>query len=115
VLLGGYAILLAVYGLLLLPSAGSADLVLVLGLLGIYYAATDGVLAAMGSARAPEALRGSGLAILGTAADAARMLASIIFGALWVEIGLQTAIIVFAGGLIVAMALTARGLHVARA
>jgi MFS family permease len=115
VLLGGYAILLAVYGLLLLPSAGTADLVLVLGLLGTYYAATDGVLAAMGSARAPEELRGSGLAILGTAADAARMLASVVFGALWVATSLQTAIVVFAGGLLVAMALTARGLRVARA
>jgi MFS family permease len=115
VLLGGYAILLAVYGLLLLPSAGVGDLVLVLALLGTYYAATDGVLAAMGSARAPEELRGSGLAILGTAADAARMLASVIFGALWVATSVQTAILVFAGGLLVAMALTARGLRVARA
>lgn len=115
VLLGGYAILLAVYALLLLPSPGVVDLALVLGLLGTYYAATDGVLAAMGSARAPEALRGSGLALLGTAADSARLFASVIFGALWTALGLQTAIIVFAGGLILAMALTARGLHVARA
>ena len=43
------------------------------------------------------------------------MLASVIFGALWVAIGLQTAIVVFAGGLVVAMALAARGLRVARA
>jgi MFS family permease len=115
VLLGGYAILLAVYALLLLPSPGTIDLGLVLALLGIYYACTDGVLAAMGSARAPEALRGSGLALLGTAADGARLLASVIFGALWVAVGLETAILTFGGGLLVAMALTARGLRLARA
>ena len=34
----------------------------VLALLGTYYAATDGVLMAMGSEHIPEALRGSGLA-----------------------------------------------------
>jgi MFS family permease len=114
VLLGGYSILLAVYALLLLPSPGVIDVALVLGLLGTYYAATDGVLAAMGSARAPEALRGSGLAILGTAADSSRLIASIVFGALWTAVGLQTAIGVFAAGLVVAMLVTARGLHVAR-
>jgi MFS family permease len=115
VLLAGYAILLAVYALLLLPSPGTIDLVLVLALLGTYYACTDGVLAAMGSARAPEALRGSGLALLGTAADGARLLASVLFGALWVAVGLETAILIFGGGLLVAMALTARGLRLARA
>jgi MFS family permease len=115
VLLGGYAILLAVYALLLVPSPGMVDLGLVLGLLGTYYAATDGVLAAMGSARAPEALRGSGLALLGTASDGTRLLASVIFGALWTAAGLQTAILVFAAGLLAAMALAARGLRLARA
>jgi MFS family permease len=114
VLLGGYAILLAVYALLLLPSPGAIDVALVLGLLGTYYAATDGVLAAMGSARAPEALRGSGLALLGTAADSSRLIASVAFGALWTAVGLQTAIGVFAVALVVAMLVTARGLHVAR-
>ena len=37
-----------------------------LGLLGAYYAATDGVLMALGSTVVPEEVRGSGLALVGT-------------------------------------------------
>jgi MFS family permease len=108
VLLAGYAVLLAVYGLLLAPGAGTLSLIVVLGLLGTYYAATDGVLAAMGSARIPEELRGSGLALLGTFTSLARLFASIIFGALWTLAGVQVAIAAFAAGLVVALALVLR-------
>ncbi|HEY6891932.1 MAG TPA: MFS transporter, partial [Solirubrobacter sp.] len=115
VLIGGYVVLLAVYCLLLLPSAGYASLVAVLALLGTYYAATDGVLMAMGSEHIPEALRGSGLALLGTATSITRLFASILFGVLWTLVGVETAIALFAAGLVVAMALAVRGLKVARA
>jgi Major Facilitator Superfamily len=47
--MGGYALLLGVYVVLLLPSVGTLALIAVLALLGGYYAATDGVLAALGS------------------------------------------------------------------
>jgi MFS family permease len=115
VLIGGYVLLLAVYCVLMLPSAGVASLVLVLALLGTYYAATDGVLMAMGSKHIPEELRGSGLALLGTATSVTRLLASIVFGALWTLLGVETAVALFAAGLVVAMALAVRGLRVARA
>lgn len=115
VLLGGYVLLLAVYCVLMLPSAGATSLVLVLALLGTYYAATDGVLMAMGSMHVPEDLRGSGLALLGTATSVTRLIASIVFGALWTLLGVETAVALFAAGLVIAMALAVRGLRVARA
>jgi MFS family permease len=113
VLIGGYVMLLAVYCVLLLPAAGTLTVIVALGLLGTYYAATDGVLMAMGSAFVPEALRGSGLALLGTATSVMQLLASIVFGALWTVWGSQAAVAVFAAALVIAMALAVRGLRVA--
>lgn len=114
VFLCGYTLLLLAYGVLLLPSVGVPALVLVLALLGAYYAATDGVLAALGSARLPEALRGSGLSLLGTATSGARLVASAAFGALWAWQGADTALAIFAGALACAIVMAAWGLRVAR-
>src|SRR3954447_65407 len=113
VLIGGYVLLLGVYCLLMLPSPGTVGLIAVLALLGTYYAATDGVLMAMGSAHIPEALRGSGLALLGTATSIAKLLASVMFGALWTLVGLETTIAIFAAALVLAMLLAVRGLWIA--
>jgi MFS family permease len=103
----GYAVLLGIYAMLLSGAHGSLLLPLTLAGLGIFYASTDGVLAALGSAMVPEALRGTGLAVLGTATGVAQLAASIAFGALWVAVGVHTAFIVFTTGLAVALALTA--------
>jgi hypothetical protein len=115
VLIGGYVMLLAVYCLLMAPSAGALSVIGALALLGTYYAATDGVLAAMGSARLGEELRGSGLALLGTATSGARLIASVVFGALWTWLGVQAAITVFAAALVVAMVVAVRGLRLGHA
>jgi MFS family permease len=115
VLISGYILLLAVYCILLAPSAGAVSLIAVLALLGTYYAATDGVLMAMGSMHIPDTLRGSGLALLGTATSITRLFASILFGALWTVLGLQAAIALFAAALVIAMGLAVRGLRVANA
>jgi MFS family permease len=114
VLLGGYVLLLGVYALLMAPSAGVVTLIAVLALLGTYYAATDGVLMAAGSSHLPEDLRGSGLALLGTATSIARLVAAIVFGALWTWLGLEAAVIAFGVALVIAMAVAIRGLRVAR-
>jgi MFS family permease len=102
----GYAILLALYVVLL--SGASSDLLVPATLLGlgIFYASTDGVLAALGSAAVPEAVRGTGLAALGTATGLAQFGASIAFGALWATAGVHTAFIVFTAGLAIALAAT---------
>jgi MFS family permease len=111
VLLTGYVLLLAVYAVLLGPSIGMAGLFVALFLLGAYYAATDGVLMALGSGHVSETLRGSGLALLGTAVSVARLFASVLFGALWTWLGIQTALAIFAGALVVAMAAAAVALR----
>jgi MFS family permease len=111
VLLTGYVLLLAVYAVLLGPSIGMTGLFVALFLLGAYYAATDGVLMALGSGHVSETLRGSGLALLGTAVSIARLLASVLFGALWTWLGIQTALAIFAGALVVAMAVAAVALR----
>jgi MFS family permease len=107
VLLGGYGLLLGVYAALLLPLGGWLLAVAALGLLGAYYAATDGVLMALGSAVIPEEVRGSGLALLRTSTSIARLLASVAFGALWTLWGLDMAITCFGAALAAATALAA--------
>lgn len=102
VLLAGYVILLGVYLLVLSPLGGWTLLIAVLGLLGTYYAATDGVLMALGSGILSEELRGSGLALLRTTTSGARLLASLIFGALWTLWGIDAAMACFGAGLAVA-------------
>jgi MFS family permease len=114
VLLAGYGLLLGVYAVLLGPSLGTTGLFVALFMLGAYYAATDGVLMALGSGHVSEELRGSGLALLGTAVSIARLLASVLFGALWTWLGLQTALAVFAGALVVAMLVAAAALRGSR-
>jgi MFS family permease len=115
VFIAGYVLLLAVYCVLMLPSAHTLTIVVVLGLLGTYYAATDGVLMAMGSQHVPEALRGSGLALLGTATSITRLIASVSFGTLWTLVGIQAAVAIFAAALVLAMALAVRGLRITAA
>ena len=106
VLFGGYVLLLAVYAVLLGPLDGWALLAASLGLLGAYYAATDGVLMALGSGVVPEEVRGSGLALLRTATSLARLSASITFGALWAVWGIDVAFACFGVALIAATAVS---------
>jgi hypothetical protein len=105
VFVGGYLLLLPVYASLLLPAVGIAVLPLYLLLVGCYYAATDGVLMALASTLLPERLRGSGLALLVTATSLGRLLASVILGAIWTWVGLETAVLAFGIGLLLAMSL----------
>jgi MFS family permease len=107
VLLAGYALLLAVYGALVAPIGGPLLVALALTLMGTYYAATDGVLAAFGSAIVPDAVRGSGLALLNTTTGVMKLLSSIAFGALWTLTSTNTAITVFGAALLLAMGLAA--------
>ena len=107
VMLGGYVLLLGVYVTLLGPSTGIAGLFIALFMLGAYYAATDGVLMALASAVLPADLRASGLALLTTATGLARLLAAVLFGALWVTIGLEAAVAVFGAVLVAALAVSA--------
>jgi MFS family permease len=107
VFVGGYVLLVLLYASLLLPSSGMAGLFVCLLLFGTYYAATDGVLMAMASAILPPQLRASGLGLLVTATSVSRLVASVLFGALWTAYGAEAAVIAFAAGLTLAIALSA--------
>jgi MFS family permease len=110
VFLIGHALLVLACVNLLLSGDGLPGGLLSLGLLGAYYACTDGVLMAAASAFLPKELRATGLAMLATAIGMSRMVASLMFGAIWELQSADVAIGAFAAGLVVAMLVTARPL-----
>jgi len=115
VLVGGYVALAAVYVALLLPADGP---VLVLGSVlafGAYYACTDGVMSALASGLLPAESRSAGLALIGTGVALAGLVGSVVFGAVWTTAGLQTALVLFLAGLVLATGLLGVGLLRTRA
>jgi MFS family permease len=101
VFLGGHVLLILCYAILRGSGSGFLTIAVILGLLGTYYAATDGVLMAMGSAVIPEELRTSGLAWLTTVTVTAKLVASIAFGVLWKVHGPDGALSFFLAGMVI--------------
>jgi MFS family permease len=95
VFVAGYALLLVVYGALLLPGLAVPALIACLVCLGGFYAATDGVLAAAASAVLPDGQRGGGLGLLLGVTTLAKLAAALLFGLLWSTAGLTAATVVF--------------------
>ncbi len=106
VLLGGYALLALVYALLtpVMSLSTPALALVVVAVLGAYYAATDGVLTAMAAARLAPSRTGSGLAVLATTVNLARLASSVLFGAVWTWAGVTTATVGYLGLLAAAIA-----------
>lgn len=106
VFVGGYTLLLIAYlALMLLPPVLPSLFVYVV-LLGLFYAATDGVLMALASTALPAGLRTSGLALLTTATALARLLSSVLFGLLWTWLDVQGAVLLFSAALATALVAT---------
>ncbi len=103
VLTGGHAALALLYALLLLPASAWVTGVCVIALLGLYYAATDGVLPALASATLPPAARATGLSVIGTAQDVGRLAASLGFGWLWSAGSMHGAVAAYLAALFVAL------------
>ncbi|MCB0080521.1 MAG: MFS transporter [Caldilineaceae bacterium] len=101
--LAGYAVLALVYTVLLLPVNVYVAAGAMLLLLGIYYAATDGVLMALASGLLPPHLRSTGLALLTTGTGVARLLASTLYGAVWNWVGAEQALLVYIGGIVLVL------------
>ncbi|WP_344333165.1 MFS transporter, partial [Streptomyces globosus] len=99
VFLAGHALLLAAYGLLLWAPDWQALPLLVLGLHGMFYAATDGVLPAAVAGAVPDGLRATGMALVGTGQALARFGCSLAFGAAWTVWGGGPALAAAAAGL----------------
>jgi len=112
VFLGGYVLLLGVYLFLLVPSPNGVDLVIILALLGAFYACTDGVLVAMASTAIPRGQRTSGLAVLTSAAAISAFVSSLGFGALWSWWGPTTTVKIFAIALAAMIVVAARWLQI---
>ena len=93
VFLGGHLALLACYVLAALPFGGLGATVGCLLLLGIFYAATDGVLSAIVSQLSPAANVATALGTAQTVVALSRMLAAAGFGVLWFLLGPVTAMI----------------------
>lgn len=105
VLIAGHALLFVIYGALLLNGLGYGMLVLCLLALGGYFAATEGVMTALGAAILPDDLQASGIGILITVVSIGRLVSSLAFGALWLAVGLEDAVLAF--GLALALAIAA--------
>lgn len=101
----GHLALLLVHAALLAPIAGPWMPIAVAVLLGVYYAATDGVLMALASAVVPADQRGSGLALAATASSLGRMGAALGFGVLWSTWSRDVAVVAFALALACSLAL----------
>ena len=103
----GYLALFAAYISAALPMGGAPVTVACLLLLGIFYAATDGVLAALASQFTPPESRASGIAAAQTVVAVTRFIASTGFGFLWYFAGRGNAILIVAVALAVALPLVA--------
>jgi len=102
VLVGGHVALAAGYLVAALP-IGGASTVVVLLLVGTFYAATDGVLPALVSRLVSPEAKGSGIAAAQTVVALARFVSAISFGGLWVLIGPGSALMLVAGLLVAAL------------
>lgn len=69
-------------------------------LLGVYYAASEGVLAGLAGGLLPSQSRSTGLAWVATALSAARLCSSVLFGLLWTRAGDLAAVSTFAAALV---------------
>ena len=107
VFLGGQVLLVIAYLCAGGPMGGAVVSVGCLVFLGAYYAATDGVLAAMASRVTPLSVRTSGIATAQTAVALARFASSLGFGLMWVRLGRTDALWLITALLICAIPLAA--------
>ncbi|RJT89608.1 MFS transporter [Cryobacterium melibiosiphilum] len=99
----GHGALLAAYVCAALPTTGALATVGCLVLLGLFYAASDGVLAALAAQYTPAGSTASGIAAAQTVVAIARLVASTGFGFLWFALGRETAVLIVAALLAVAI------------
>lgn len=107
VFVGGHAALLLAYACTVVPFGGNATTIVCLLLLGAFYAATDGVLAALAGQFTPEGSTASGIAATQTVVALSRLLASTGFGVLWFGLGRRNAVLVVTAALVVAIVIAA--------
>lgn len=107
VLVVGHLALVAAYAVAACSSGSLAPTVLTVLCLGAFYAATDGVTAALAGRLVAPAARASGIATTQTVVAVSRMVASAGFGVLWVLQGPRLALVTVGAALLAAVALAA--------
>jgi MFS family permease len=107
VLVAGHGALFACYLLAALPAGGLGLTLGALVLLGVFYAATDGVLPALISRLVSAETRGSGIAAAQTVVALSRFASSVLFGLLWSLQGPSRSLLLFAVLLAVAVPVAA--------
>ncbi|MGB3375161.1 MAG: MFS transporter [Microbacterium sp.] len=103
----GHTGLLGAYLVAALPIADIAATLLCLLLLGAFYAATDGVLAALAAQLTTPETHGTGIAAAQTVVAVSRFISAAGFGILWFLLGRETSILIVAGLLVVAIPVVA--------
>ena len=96
-----------VYVVLLIPTTGVAGVAVGIIGLGLYYAATDGVLMAMAGSLLPADKYATGFAVLTTGTSLSRLVSSIAFGWLWSVGDVSGAVRAFGIGLAIALVVAA--------
>ena len=104
----GHLALVGAYLCAVLPTSTAAATVGTLLLLGTFYAATDGVIAALAGRLVPASVRASGIATAQTVVALARLLSSFGFGLLWYAVGPQDALVLVGVVLLVAVPVALR-------
>lgn len=112
ILVVGHLALVGAYLCAVLPTSTAAATVGTLLLLGTFYAATDGVIAAVAGRLVPVQARSSGIAAAQTVVALARMLASAGFGVLWLLLGPTAAMVTVAA--LLALAVLAAATRITR-
>ena len=103
----GYGCLALVYCLFaVLPPIGRFDLVFYIGLLGLYYAATDGVIMTLAAQQLPESLRATGMACIATFISLGRFGSSVLFGWLWQHTSQERAVGYIGIAMVIALFIT---------
>jgi MFS family permease len=103
VLVCGHLALLGAYAAAALSWDPTASTLLALLMLGTFYAATDGVIAALAGRLVPDTARASGIASAQTVVAVARMVSSAVFGLLWFLLDPQVALAVVGTALLAAL------------
>ena len=96
VYLAGNAVLVVLYLILGFSGLTVGMSILCLGLLGAYYAATDGVVPAMVSQLVPGHIRASGIAFITVVIAISRMVSALLFAMLFESTGRTSALVVLA-------------------
>jgi len=101
VFIAGEVLLLGALAAVGSSATGLGVVLVMVALLGGYYACTDGVLMALASSMIPGPLRTTGLAVLVTVIAGGHLVASLVFGLLWSTYGPSQAVYLFMAGLAV--------------